>query len=263
MRFTDRVAIVTGGASGMGRAAVLGFAAEGAAVVVNDIDEAGLQATAGAVRALGGRVALAPGDVTAAATIDLMVERAATEFGRIDILFTYVGGDPDLAPQRPFMDQTEDFWERMIAVNLTSTIRACRAVLPAMIAQGRGRIVTPAPSPARSAAPTWPSTRRSKAASSRSPRPWRSRRPLTGSPANCVCPGPIATPGLQRVFSDQNAREITGIVPLGRLGTPEEVASAVLYLASDEASFITGQALSVDGGATRDLTRGRRAEWTG
>jgi NAD(P)-dependent dehydrogenase (short-subunit alcohol dehydrogenase family) len=68
---------------------------------------------------------------------------------------------------------------------------------------------------------------------------------------NCVCPGPIATPGLQRVFSDQDGRDVTGIVPLGRLGTPGEVASAVLYLASDDASFVTGQALSVDGGATR------------
>ena len=117
MRFTQRVAIVTGGAAGMGRAAVLGFAAEGAAVVVNDIDEAGLQATAEAVRSLGGRVALAPGDITDAATIDLMVDRATAEFGRLDILFNYVGGDPDLAPQKAFIDQTDDFWDRMIAIS--------------------------------------------------------------------------------------------------------------------------------------------------
>ena len=141
MRFMHRVASVTGAAAGMGKAAALGFAAEGAAVVINDIDEEGLQATAAAVRSLGSRVALAPGDITDASTIDLMVERATAQFGRIDVLFNYVGGDPDLAPQKPFVEQTDDFWERMIAINLTSTIRACRAVLPTMIGQGYGRIV--------------------------------------------------------------------------------------------------------------------------
>ena len=99
MRFTDKVAIVTGGAAGMGRAAVLGFAAEGAAVVVNDIDEAGLETLAAEVRAAGGRIALAPGDITDPATVDGMVGVAEREFGKADILFTYAGGDPDLPPR--------------------------------------------------------------------------------------------------------------------------------------------------------------------
>jgi len=251
MRFTDRVALVTGGASGMGRAAVLGFAAEGAAVVVNDIDEAGLAATAEAVRAQGGRVALAPGDITDAATIDLMVARAVGEFGRVDILFNYVGGDPDLAPQKPFVDQTDDFWDRMIAVNLKSTIRACHAVLPAMTAQGYGRIVNTGAVAGKIGGPNMALYSAVKGGVIAFTKALALETAPHAITVNCICPGPIATPGLQRVFADQDVRAVTGIVPLGRLGTPEEVASAVLYLASDDASFITGQALSVDGGATR------------
>jgi len=251
MRFTGRVAVVTGGASGMGRAAVLGFAAEGAAVVVNDIDEAGVEATAETVRARGGRVALAPGDITDPATIDLMVARAAAEFGRVDILFNYVGGDPDLAPQKPFIDQTDDFWDRMIAVNLKSTVRACHAVLPAMIAQGQGRIINTGAVAGKIGGPNMALYSAVKGGVIAFTKALALETAPHAITVNCVCPGPIATPGLQRVFADQDVRAVTGIVPLGRLGTPEEVASAVLYLASDDASFITGQALSVDGGATR------------
>jgi 2-hydroxycyclohexanecarboxyl-CoA dehydrogenase len=251
MRFTDRVAVVTGGASGMGRAAVLRFAAEGAAVVVNDIDEAGLEATAAAVRAQGGKAVVAPGDITSLETIDLMVDRAVTAFGRIDILFNYVGGDPDLAPQQPFAQQTDDFWDRMIAVNLKSTIRACRAVLDGMVAQGYGRIINTGAVAGKIGGPNMALYSAVKGGVIAFTKALALELAPSGITVNCVCPGPIATPGLQRVFADQGAHDVTAIVPLGRLGTPDEVAGAVLYLASDEASFITGQALSVDGGATR------------
>jgi 2-hydroxycyclohexanecarboxyl-CoA dehydrogenase len=251
MRFTDRVAVVTGGASGMGRAAVLGFAAEGAAVVVNDIDEAGLQATADEVRARGGKVALAPGDITDAATVNLMVDRAVAEFGKVDILFNYVGGDPDLAPQKPFIQQTEDFWDRMIAINLKSTIHACRAVLKGMIAQGHGRIINTGAVAGKIGGPSMALYSAVKGGVIAFTKALALEAAPHGITVNCVCPGPIATPGMQRVFADQSMQAVTGIVPLGRVGTPEEVASAVLYLASDDAAFVTGQALSVDGGVTR------------
>jgi 2-hydroxycyclohexanecarboxyl-CoA dehydrogenase len=251
MRFTDRVAVVTGGAAGMGRAAVLGFAAEGAAVVVNDIDEAALAALAAEVRAGAGRIALAPGDITDAATVTSMVDAATAEFGRADILFAYAGGDPDLAPQTPFVEQGEDFWARMIAMNLTSTLRACRAVLPGMMERGYGRIVTTGAVAGKVGGPNMALYSAVKGGVIAFTKALALEAAPYAITVNCVCPGPVATPGLTRVFADQVPEEIVSIVPLHRVGTPDEVASAVLYLASDEAGFITGQALSVDGGATR------------
>jgi 2-hydroxycyclohexanecarboxyl-CoA dehydrogenase len=257
MRFTDKVAIVTGGAAGMGRAAALGFAAEGAALVINDIDEARLQSLAGEVAVLGGRVAVAPGDITDPATAALLVERAEADFGRVDILFNYAGGDPDLAPQTPFVEQSEDFWERMIAMNLTSTMRTCRAALASMMARcdagggSGGRIVNTGAIAGKIGGPGMALYSAVKGGVIAFTKALALEAAPYGITVNCVCPGPIATPGLTRVFADQVPEEIVGIVPLRRVGTPEEIASAVLYLASDEAAFITGQAVSVDGGATR------------
>jgi len=251
MRFTDRVAVVTGGAAGMGRAAVLGFAAGGAAVVVNDIDEAGLKTLAAEVRAGGGRIALAPGDITDPVAAEVMVGLATEEFGKVDILFNYVGGDPDLAPQRPFVEQSEDVWQRMIAMNLTSTMRACHAVLGGMTARGYGRIVNTGAVAGKVGGPNMALYSAVKGGVIAFTKALALEAAPAGVTVNCVCPGPIATPGLTRVIADQTPQEILDIVPLGRLGTAEEVASAVLYLASEEAGFITGQALSVDGGATR------------
>jgi 2-hydroxycyclohexanecarboxyl-CoA dehydrogenase len=250
-RFEDKVAIVTGGASGMGRAAVLGFAAEGAAVVVNDIDEAGLQSLADEVTALGGAVALAPGDITLPATIDAMTTAATSHFGKIDILFNYAGGDPDLAPQTPLVEQSDEYWERMIAINLTSTVRACRAVLGGMTARGSGRIVNTGAIAGKIGGPNMAVYSAVKGGVIAFTKALALEAAPHGVTVNCVCPGPVATPGLQRVFADRVPEEVVGIVPLHRVGTPAEVASAVLYLASDDAAFITGQALSVDGGATR------------
>ena len=251
MRFIDKVAVVTGGAAGMGRAAALGFAAEGAAVVVNDIDAGALDALAAEVRAAGGRIALAPGDITDPATVTLMVDTAEAEFGRVDILFNYAGGDPDLAPQKPFVEQDEDFWARMIAINLTSTLRACRAVLPGMMARGAGRIVNTGAIAGKIGGPNMALYAAVKGGVIAFTKALALEAAPAGVTVNCVCPGPVATPGLTRVFADQVPEEIVSIVPLHRVGTPDEVASAVLYLASGEAAFITGQALSVDGGATR------------
>lgn len=260
MRFTGKVAIVTGGAAGMGRAAVLGFAREGAAVVVNDIDEAGLRSLTDEAAALSGeaaaealtsRVVPVPGDITDPTTAGLLVELAETEFGGADILFNYAGGDPDLAPQTPFVEQGEDFWARMIAINLTSTLRTCRAVLPGMTARGYGRIVNTGAIAGRIGGPNMAVYSAVKGGVIAFTKALALEAAPYSVTVNCVCPGPIATPGLTRVFADQVPEKIVSIVPLQRLGTPEEVAGAVLYLASDEAGFITGQAVSVDGGATR------------
>lgn len=250
MRFKDKVAIITGGTSGMGRAAALGFAKEGAAIVVNDIDEKRLSEFADEVASMGGKITLAPGDITRHETINGIVANAIKDYGRIDILFNYVGGDPDLAPQKPFTEQAEAFWDKMINLNLKSTILTCRAVLDTMIKQKGGKIINTGAIAGKIGGPNmalYSAVKGGVIAFTKSLALEMARYNIN---VNCVCPGPIETPGMKKVFSNQSLEQATAIVPLKRLGLPEEVASAVLYLASDEAAFITGQALSVDGGAT-------------
>lgn len=250
MRFKNKVAIITGGTSGMGRAAVLGFAKEGAAVVVNDIDEKRLTEFADEVTSMGAKITLASGDITKHETINSMVADAIKDYGRIDILFNYVGGDPDLAPQKPFTEQTEAFWDKMINLNLKSTILTCRAVLDTMIKQKSGKIINTGAIAGKIGGPNMALYSAVKGGVIAFTKSLAQEMAQYNINVNCVCPGPIETPGMKKVFSDQSLEQATAIVPLKRLGLPEEVASAVLYLASDEAAFITGQALSVDGGAT-------------
>jgi len=250
MRFKDKVAIITGGSSGMGMAAALGFSREGAAVIVNDINEKKLFAISDEIRSAGGRISAVAGDITKHETINEIVSRAVEEYGRIDVLFNYVGGDPDLAPQKAFIGQTEEYWDRMISLNLKSTILMCRAVLDTMIKQGSGKIINTGAVAGKIGGPNMALYSAVKGGIIAFTKALAQELAQYKINVNCVCPGPVETPGLKRVFSDQDMEQITAIVPLKRLGLPEEVASAVLYLASDEAAFITGQALSVDGGAT-------------
>jgi 2-hydroxycyclohexanecarboxyl-CoA dehydrogenase len=250
MKFKGKVALITGGSSGMGRAAALGFSREGAAVVVNDIDEKKLSFVADEINSAGGKITAVPGDITKHETIRRMVNKAVEDYGRIDVLFNYVGGDPDLAPQKAFIDQTEEYWDKMINLNLKSTILACRAVLDTMIKQKSGKIINTGAVAGKIGGPNIALYSAVKGGIIAFSKALALEFAQYNINVNCICPGPIETPGLKKVFSDQNLGQVTAIVPLKRLGLPEEVASAVLYLASDEAAFITGQALSVDGGAT-------------
>jgi 2-hydroxycyclohexanecarboxyl-CoA dehydrogenase len=251
MRFKDKVAIITGGASGMGKAAAIGFAAEGACVVINDINGERLAETADEVRRCGGTVMTALADVTKRDAVTAMVADVLARYGNVDILFNYVGGDPDQAPLTPFVEQSEDFWDRMIALNLKSTILMCRAVLDSMIRQKYGKIINTGAIAGKVGGPNMALYSMVKGGIIAFSKALALETAGSGITVNCICPGPIATPGMARVFAGSTPDEVTAIVPLGRVGQPEEVASAVLYLASDDAAFITGQALSVDGGATR------------
>jgi NAD(P)-dependent dehydrogenase (short-subunit alcohol dehydrogenase family) len=250
MRFKDRVAIITGGTAGMGRAAALGFAREGASVVINGRNEEKLQKTADEIRSAGGTVTAVRGDITVSDCIKAIVATALAQYGRIDILFNYVGGDPDLAPLTPFIEQTEDFWDRMIDLNLRSTIIMSRAVLDSMIKQKYGKIINTAAIAGRVGGPRMAVYSAVKGGVIAFTKALALEVAPYNINVNCVSPGPIDTPGFNKVFTGDAREHAADIVPLGRVGLPEEVASAVLYLASDDAAFITGQTLAVDGGAT-------------
>jgi 2-hydroxycyclohexanecarboxyl-CoA dehydrogenase len=250
MRFKGKVAVVTGGTSGMGREAVLGFVREGASVVVNDIDEARLTELAEEIRRSGGKITPAPGDITRPETVDAMVDGALRDYGRLDILFNYVGGEPGAAALTPFTQQAEDYWDKIIALNLKSTIRVCRAVLDPMMAQKYGKIINTGAIAGKIGGPNMALYSAVKGGIIAFTKALAIEMGPYNINVNSVCPGPIETPGMKKVLENFSAEEAAAITVLKRLGKPEEVAGAVLYLASDDAAFITGQALSVDGGAT-------------
>jgi 2-hydroxycyclohexanecarboxyl-CoA dehydrogenase len=250
MRFKNKVAVITGGTSGMGEAAVLGFVKEGASVVVNDINEEKLQRVSEKIKSMGGDVLLISGDITQKETISRMVNSAVEKYDKIDILFNYVGGEPDLRPLTSFMDQSEDYWGRMIELNLKSTLLVCQAVLEKMVARNYGKIINTGAIAGKVGGPNMVAYSAVKGGIIALTKALALEMAPFKINVNCVCPGPIETPGFRKIFDgidDNIAAEVTA---LKRIGKPEEVASAVLYLASDESAFITGQAISVDGGAT-------------
>ena len=250
MRFKNKVAVITGGTSGMGEAAVLGFVKEGACVVVNDINKEKLQRVSEKIESMGGDVLLIHGDITQNETISRMVSSAVEKYDKIDILFNYVGGEPDLGPLTSFMDQSEDYWDRMIELNLKSTLLVCQAVLEKMVARNYGKIINTGAIAGKVGGPNMVAYSAVKGGIIALTKALALEMAAFKINVNCVCPGPVETPGFRKIFDgidDNIAAEVTA---LKRIGKPEEVASAVLYLASDESAFITGQAISVDGGAT-------------
>jgi len=250
MGFSNKVAIITGGTAGMGKAAAKALAREGASVIINGRNETNLKNTTDEIRSTGGVVTPVQGDITKSDNIKALVNTTLEKHGRIDILFNYVGGDPDLAPLKPFIEQTEDFWDRMIELNLKSTISLCHAVLDTMIKQKYGKIINTAAIAGRIGGPKMAVYSAVKGGVIAFTKALALEMAPYNINVNCVSPGPIDTPGFNKIFVGEDRKHAPDIVPLGRVGLPQEVASAVLYLASDEAAFITGQTLAVDGGAT-------------
>jgi 2-hydroxycyclohexanecarboxyl-CoA dehydrogenase len=195
-------------------------------------------------------VATVQGDITRNDSVKTIVATALKQYGRIDILFNYVGGDPNMAPLTPFIEQTEDFWDRMIALNLRSTIVMSRAVLDTVIKQKYGKIINTAAIAGRVGGPRMAVYSAVKGGIIAFTKALAIEVAPYNINVNSVSPGPIDTPGFNKIFTGEAREHAADIVPLGRVGFPEEVASAVLYLASDDAAFITGQTLAVDGGAT-------------
>jgi 2-hydroxycyclohexanecarboxyl-CoA dehydrogenase len=250
MRFENRVAIITGGSAGMGKAAALGFAKEGAKVVITSRSEEKLEKAADEIRAAGGTVMAVKGDVTSSESIKAVVAQVLKEYGRVDILFNYVGGEPDLKPMTLFIDQNEAFWDRMIALNLKSTIIFSHAVLDSMIKQKYGKIINTAAIAGRVGSPRMVLYSTVKGGIIAFTKSLAMEVAQYNINVNCVSPGPINTPGFNQLFGAEAVKRSSDFVPLKRIGRPEDVGNAVIYLASEEASFITGQTLAVDGGAT-------------
>ena len=249
-RLDGKVALITGAGSGMGRAAAELFAGEGARVVITDVvDDAGNAAVA-AVRAAGGDATYVRADVSNWSDCEAMVQCATDTYGALHVLYNNAGIFP--ADDGGVLDTPESTWQKVMDINLKGVWLGCKAGIPAMIASGGGSIVNVASFVALVGAATAQiAYTASKGGVLSMTREIAVEYARQGIRANALCPGPIQTPLLEELLSDpaRRARRMVHI-PMGRLGRAEELARAALFLASDDASFMTGASLVVDGGIT-------------
>lgn len=249
MSFADQVAFVTGGASGIGRATALALGAAGARVAVADLNEEGARAVAEAVTAAGGQGLPVKVDVTSRASTAAGVETVRAHWGRIDLLVNVAGWDRIM----PFVRTSEEHWDKVININFRGVLNSCHVILPLMIEQGGGVVINVASEAGRagsSGEAVYSGTKGAVIAFSKALAREVARKQIR---VNVVAPGLTDTPLLKGMIADGNDHLIEAIVkatPLQRLAKPEEVADAVLFLASPKASFITGQTLAVGGGLT-------------
>jgi len=235
MKLAGKVAIVTGGGRGIGRATAEAFAGEGASVAVCARSSVEIEETASAIRSSGGEALAIAADVSREADVADMVRRVLETFGRIDILVNNAGTN---LPYREVVDLTLDEWRRVVDVNLTGPFLCSKAVLPAMIEQGSGKIVNISSIGGRSGAAGRSPYRPTKAALINFTQCLAAEVKRHGIDVNCVCPGGTAT----RMLAD-----IARIEGRDDLMRPEEIASVVLFLASGESSAITGTAIDAFG----------------
>ncbi len=249
LQFADKAALVTGGASGIGRAAALSFAHGGARVVVADVDQAGGEETVCLVKAEGGEAVFVKTDVRAAVDVEAMVAAAVQSFGRLDIAFNNAGV---LGSGAAMIDFTEDDWDDVMGINLKGVWLCMKHEIPAMIQAGGGAIVNTSSiaglvgsqhSPAYAASKHGVVGLTKTAALQYAPH---------GIRVNCVCPAAVYSPMLETLVTrnPQVGERLLASQPNGRFASPEEVAAVVTWLCSDAASFVTGAALPVDGGYT-------------
>ena len=245
MRFADQVVIVTGGAQGIGRACVEAFAGEGAAVVVADVDAEGGEKTAEAIKAQGGRAAFIQTDVGDAGQAQRLIDQTLAAFSRVDVLINNAG----IIKTAEFLEISEADFDAVLRVNLKGVFLVGQAAARAMVRQGRGAIVNMSSANAVVAIANQVPYVTSKGAVNQLTKVMALALADKGVRVNAIGPGSILTDLLQVVMSDDAARRrILSRTPLGRCGEPAEVAKVALFLASDAASYLTGQGIYPDGG---------------
>ncbi len=250
-RFQDKIVVVTGGGGGIGGATCRRFAAEGAKVAVFDLNPEAGEKVAAAIRAAGGTAEAFKCDITDRASVDAAVAETEKTLGPIDVLVNNAGWDVF----KPFTKTEPAQWDKLIAINLTGALHMHHAVLPGMAARKKGRVVNIASDAARvgsSGEAVYAACKGGMVAFSKTLAREHARHGIT---VNVVCPGPTDT----ALFADYKEgagnpeklmEAFTRSIPLGRIGQPDDLPGAILFFASDDAAFVTGQVLSVSGGLT-------------
>ncbi|MHB1592931.1 MAG: SDR family NAD(P)-dependent oxidoreductase [Streptosporangiaceae bacterium] len=254
MRLNDRVVVVTGGASGQGRAASRLFAEAGARVLVCDWDETGAKATVSAIEEAGGAAAALRTDVSSEDDVRAMIATAVDRYGGVDVLFNNAGvgfSSRSRFTMASVVETPAEDWDAILSINLKGVALGCKHALPIMARKGHGVIVNNASINGLVAMPGADAYTAAKGGVIALTRVLAAEWGPRGIRVNCICPGGVDTPMIADIVRDSGGGQaLTQGVPLGRIARPEEIASVALFLASDASSYVNGAILPVDGGWT-------------